>query len=154
MRVRDAMTQGVVTATSDTPIGVVARQMADENVGAVVILDQGKLAGIVTDRDLVTQHLARGHTQDCPVKEAMTAERPLLGLVTIDPETDLLEAAQELGRRRVGRLPVVEQGRVIGMLSAGDVAQELRRALDGLLTEGEKATTDAGIGTGGTIGMA
>ena len=59
--------------------------------------------------------------------------------MTIAPDLDLLEAAQELGRHKVGRLPVVEGGRLVGMLSAGDLAKHLRRALDGLLAEGEKA---------------
>ena len=51
----------------------------------------------------------------------------------------MLEAAQELGRHKVGRLPVVEGGRLVGIVSAGDLAKQLRKALDGLLAEGEKA---------------
>ena len=140
MLVRDIMQQRVVSATPETPISEVAKKMQSEDVGAVVILDQGKLAGIVTDRDLVVKHLAEGHNRECPVREAMTSDRPIAGLVTIRPDMDMLEAAQEFGKRKVGRLPVMEGDRVVGILSAGDMSRVLRDALDGLLAEGEKAS--------------
>jgi CBS domain-containing protein len=95
--------------------------------------------GIVTDRDLVLDHLAKGHTTDHPVREAVSTGNPLSGLVTVSPDLDLLAAAQELGRHRVGRLPVVQGEQLLGILSAGDVSKPLEQALDGLLTEGEKA---------------
>ena len=146
MRVRDVMTTSLVTASPNTSITDVARMMADRDVGAVIITDNNNQpSGIVTDRDIVVQHLAKGHTKDCPISEAMTSNRPIMGLVTVEPDMDILDAARELGRRKVGRLPVMENGRLVGILSAGDISQELRRALDGLLAEGEKAasgTTD------------
>ena len=139
MRVRDVMNTAVVTAERGTPIGQVAKLMADGDVGAVVIVEGGKPVGIVTDRDLVVNHLAKGHTQEHAVAEAVSGGGPFSRLVTIAPDLDVLEAAQELGRRKVGRLPVVEGGRLVGMLSAGDVTKPLRTGLDGLLAEGEKA---------------
>ena len=139
MRVRDIMNTDVVTAEPGTPIGQVAKRMADADVGAVVIVEGGKPVGIVTDRDLVVEHLAKGHTQDHTVHEAMSGGGPLARLVTIAPDLDVLEAAQELGRHKVGRLPVVEGDRLVGLVSAGDLAKQLRKALDGLLAEGEKA---------------
>jgi signal-transduction protein with cAMP-binding, CBS, and nucleotidyltransferase domain len=144
MFVRDVMHTDMVTASPETPISEVAKMMAGSNVGAVLIMDHGDLAGIVTDRDLVIKHLAVGHNRECPVKEAMTPERPIAGLVTIGPDMDILEAAQELGRRHVGRLPVREDGRLVGMLSAGDITHILHQSLDGLLAEGEKASNAAG----------
>ena len=143
MLVRDVMNTDVVTAERGTPIGQVAKLMADEDVGAVVIVEGGKPVGIVTDRDLVVEHLAKGHPQDRPVQEAMSGGGLLSRLVTIAPDLDVLEAAQELGRHKVGRLPVVEGGRLVGMLSAGDLAKQLRKALDGLLAEGGKAEQEA-----------
>ena len=139
MRVRDIMNADVVTATADTTIGQVAKLMADKDVGSVVIVEGGKPVGIVTDRDLVVDHLAKGHTQDHAVREAVSGGGPLSGLVTVKPDLDILEAAQELGRHKVGRLPVVEGDRLVGLVSAGDLAKQLRDALDGLLAEGEKA---------------
>jgi CBS domain-containing protein len=139
MLVRDVMNTDVVTATAGTPISEVAKLMADRDVGAVVIVEGTEPVGIVTDRDLVINHLARGHTQDHPVREATSGAGPFAGLVTVRPDIDILEASQELGRHKVGRLPVVEGGRLVGILSAGDLAKQLRKALDGLLAEGEKA---------------
>jgi CBS domain-containing protein len=139
MRVRDIMNTDVATAAPGTPISQVAELMADRDVGAVVIVEDGKPVGIVTDRDLVVEHLAKGHTQEHPVREAMSGGGPLARLVTIAPDLDLLQAAQELGRHKVGRLPVVEGDRLVGIVSAGDLTKQLRKALDGLLAEGEKA---------------
>ena len=139
MRIRDLMNTDVATATPGTPISEVAKLMADKDVGSVVIVEGSRPVGIVTDRDLVLDHLAKGHTADHPVREAVSTGSPLGGLVTVSPEMDLLEAAQELGRHRVGRLPVVQGEQLVGILSAGDVAKQLKEALDGLLTEGEKA---------------
>jgi signal-transduction protein with cAMP-binding, CBS, and nucleotidyltransferase domain len=144
MLVRDVMSTDIVTAQPNTPITDVAKEMKDHNVGAVILMDGGRPAGIVTDRDLVIHHLAMGHNHECPVLEAMTPDRPIAGLVTIAPNMDLLDAAQELGRRKVGRLPVVENNQVVGILSAGDISKELKRAMDGLLGEGEKAADAQG----------
>jgi len=139
MQVRDLMNTDVVTATPGTPISRVAELMAARDVGAVVLVADGKPVGIVTDRDLVVEHLAKGHTNDHLVQEAMSSGGLLTGLVTVAPGLDVLAAAQALGRHKVGRLPVVEGDRLVGMLSAGDLAKQLRTALDGLLAEGEKA---------------
>jgi CBS domain-containing protein len=133
------MNTDVATATAGTPIGEVAKLMADKDVGSVVIVEGTRVVGIVTDRDLVIDHLAKGHTQDHAVREAVSGGNPLTGLVTISPDTDVLEAAEALGRHKVGRLPVVEGEQLVGILSAGDVSKQLKQALDGLLTEGEKA---------------
>ena len=76
MRVRDVMNTDVVTAEPGTPIGDVARRMAAADVGAVVIVEGGKPVGIVTDRDLVVDHLAKGHTQDHAVQEAVSGGGP------------------------------------------------------------------------------
>lgn len=90
-------------------------------------------------REVMSKNVVTATPQTPIGQVAMTADRPIAGLVTITPDTDLLDAAAQLGQRRVERLPVVEQGRVVGILTAGDVSKELRRALDGLLGEGAKA---------------
>src|SRR5919202_5514389 len=98
MRVRDIMNTDVATATPGTPIGEVAKLMADQDVGSVGIVEGSRPVGIVTDRDLVLDHLAKGHTADHPVREAVSGGTLLTGLVTVSPDLDILEAAQELGR--------------------------------------------------------
>ena len=128
MRVRDIMNTDVVTAEPGTPIGQVAKRMADADVGAVVIVEGGKPVGIVTDRDLVVEHLAKGHTQDHAVQEAMSGGGPLAAPGDDRARTwTCWRRRQELGRHKVGRLPVVEGDRLVGMLSAGDMAKQLRQ---------------------------
>jgi CBS domain-containing protein len=139
MLVQEVMNTDVVVAAPDTPALEVARLMAEHGVGTVVIVEDDRLIGIVTDRDIVLQHVAKDYPPGRSIRDAMTRGDPASGLVTIAPDMDLLDAAWEMGRQRVGRLPVVEDGRLVGILSAGDVARELHRALDGLLAEGEKA---------------
>jgi CBS domain-containing protein len=139
MRVRDVMNADVATATAGTSITEVAKLMAAQDVGSVVIVEGSRPVGIVTDRDLVVDHLAKSHTQDHAVREAVSTGGPLTGLVTVSPDQDILEAAQVLGRHKVGRLPVVQGEQLVGILSAGDLAKVLRQALDALLAEGEKA---------------
>ena len=102
MLVRDAMNTDVVTAEPGTPIGQVARRMADADVGAVVIVEGGKPVGIVTDRDLVVEHLAKGHTEEHPVREAMSGGGPLARLVTIAPDLDLLKGSPGTGAAQGG----------------------------------------------------
>ena len=123
MRVRDIVNTDVATAAPGTPISAVAKLMADRDVGAVVVVEGGKPVGIVTDRDLVVDHLAKGHTQDHAVRGATSGGGLLSGLTTVAPDLDVLEAAQELGRHKVGRLPVVAGDRLVGIVSAGDLAK-------------------------------
>ncbi len=139
MQVRNIMQTKVVTARSTSTITEVAKQMKSNDVGSVIITENDKPVGIVTDRDIVLNHVAAGHLRDCPVQEAVSKGGAFSGLVTITPDMDILEAAQQLGTHKVGRLPVVESGKLVGILSAGDVTRELKKALDGLMTEGEKA---------------
>src|SRR5919109_300795 len=107
MRVRDIMNTDVATAIPGTPISEVAKLMAEQDVGSVVIVEGTRPVGIVTDRDLVVDHLAKGHTQDHAVREAVSGGGPFTGLVTVRPDQDVLEAAQELRRRKGGRQAVV-----------------------------------------------
>src|SRR4051794_6019462 len=113
MRVRDVMNTDVATATPMSAISEVAKLMAEKDVGSVVIVEGNRPVGIVTDRDLVIDHLAKGHTADHAVREAVSAGNPMTGLTTVPPDMDILDAAQELGRHRVGRLPVVQGDQLV-----------------------------------------
>lgn len=142
MKVADVMTKDVVTAEPTTTIREVARLMADKNVGTVVITDPaGKLQGLVTDRKVVTECIAKGcDPSSSRIEEIMTRDIPgPLGIVTANPDMDILEAAKELGRHHIRRMPVVQDDRVIGIVSEADLADEVREAVDGLLEEVSKA---------------
>lgn len=119
MRIRDLMTESVITAARDEPAHAVARTMRDRGVGSVIVCDAaGDPAGIVTDRDLATRVLADDATPaDAPVGEC--ASTPL---ISGESEMELEEAAALMVRHRVRRLPVIDAGRLAGIVTLDDIA--------------------------------
>lgn len=118
MRVREIMTKDVATATLDSTVEDVAAMMKEDDTGAIPVLDDGELAGIVTDRDIVIRCIAEGKDPaETTVEDILTEE-----LHTIEPEADVDEAARLMAERQIRRLPVVEEGELIGVLSLGDIA--------------------------------
>lgn len=118
MQLREVMTAGVITARADADLLSVAQLMRDHAVGSVVICDHGgEPAAMVTDRDLTVRALAEERPLDDPIGDH--ASRPL---VTGEPEMDLEEAAALMVRHRVRRLPVVEGGELVGIVTLDDIA--------------------------------
>ncbi len=112
------MTPGVVTAAADDELLSVAQLMRDHAVGSVVICDHdGAPEAMITDRDLAVRALAEERPSDEPVGEH--ASRPL---VTGEPAMDLEEAAALMVQHRVRRLPVVEDGELVGIVTLDDIA--------------------------------
>lgn len=112
------MTTGVITAGPDADLLAVARLMRDHSVGSVVICDaDGAPAAMVTDRDLAVRGLAERRPHDEPVAEH--ASRPL---VSGEPAMDLEEAAALMVQHRVRRLPVLEGGELVGIVTLDDIA--------------------------------
>jgi CBS domain-containing protein len=120
--VREAMTPGVRTVSPSQSLTEAAEVMKGEDVGSVPVVEEGRLAGIVTDRDIVTRAVAERRDPQT-VKVAEVASRELL---TVEPEQDLDEALALMARHQVRRLPVVEEGRLVGMLAQADVALEAK----------------------------
>jgi CBS domain-containing protein len=120
MKVSDIMTsEGLATATLDTTLAEIAARMRDENVGAIPIVDDDeKLAGIITDRDIVVRGIAEGQDPDECTAEDIISEK----LHTIHPHADIEEAAELMARHQIRRLPVVENAVIVGMISLGDIA--------------------------------
>lgn len=123
MRVRDLMSKSVVTIAPEESAALAARLLSRHELGALpVCAADGTLAGIVTDRDIVTRCVAAGEEPGrVPVRDIMS---PAPSVIT--PETPILDAARLMAQRQVRRLPVVEQGYVVGMLSLGDLARSRR----------------------------
>jgi len=112
------MTAGVVTASPEASVISVARQMRDGRVGSVVIVDPaGAPIAMVTDRDLAVRVLAEGVGSDAAVGEH--ASRPL---ICGEPEMGLDEAAALMVQHRVRRLPVVDEGNLVGIVTLDDIA--------------------------------
>ena len=118
MRVREIMTQEVATATLDSTVEDVAAMMKEDDTGAIPVLDDGELAGIVTDRDIVIRCIAEGKDPaETTVEDILTEE-----LHTIEGDAAVEEAARLMAERQIRRLPVMEEGELIGVISLGDIA--------------------------------
>ena len=117
MDVRDVMTRDPRTVSPDDSIQVAAQIMKDEDTGVVPIVENGRPVGIVTDRDIVIRAVAAGGACDRPVREIATRD-----LVFVKPGDSTRDAEKIMSQRQVRRLPVVENDRLVGIVSIGDIA--------------------------------
>ena len=121
LRASEIMTKSVRTATREMSLREVAAMMRDGDMGAVPVVGDGKLIGIVTDRDIVVRAVANGKTADTPISEVMTTE-----LFTVAPDDFVFEAIRLMGDKQVRRIPVVsEDGSLAGIIAIADVALEM-----------------------------
>ncbi|MGW2827059.1 CBS domain-containing protein [Streptomyces sp. NPDC001443] len=118
--VRDIMTRDLVTVEPQASVTAAARMMRDEDVGAVLVTEDGDLRCLVSDRDLVVRAFAEGVDPDrTTVMQAASED-----LVTITPDDSLDRAVQLMREHAVRRLPVVEGERPVGIIALGDLAME------------------------------
>jgi CBS domain-containing protein len=121
-KVRDAMTPGVRSVSPTDSLTDAAVAMRDEDVGSLPVVDGDRVVGIVTDRDIVVRGVAeRADPQTLKVGDVSSGD-----LVTVQPDEDLDEALELMARHRVRRLPVVEDGRLVGVVAQADVALEAK----------------------------
>lgn len=121
MKVRDIGMKDVHCANPSMSFSEIASRMKRHNVGAIPVCEGKKLLGMLTDRDLVISCMAAEmNPQECKAREFMTSN-----LITVTPETNLEEAARIMGQEQIHRLPVVESGNLVGMISLGDVSMAL-----------------------------
>lgn len=118
--VSDVMTVDLVTCPTTTKIADVARLMRDRNIGDVLVTDDGQLRGIVTDRDIVVRCVAEGiDVNTATLSEACSEE-----LTTVTSDTPIERAAAIMAEHALRRLPVVDRGMPVGIVSIGDLAIE------------------------------
>ena len=127
MKVRDIMTQPAIQVAPGESVEVAARTLAHYNIGALPVCSpDGRLCGVVTDRDLVTRCVASGRKpSETTVREVMTGK-----VGQAQPDMDAAVAAHLMGRLQVRRLPVVENGKLCGMVSLGDLAKREGSIMD------------------------
>lgn len=118
MKVRDVMTSNVSTISTDSTIQDAAYQMKNLDVGSIPVCDSSKRpVGIVTDRDIVIRNVSEGMGGNTSVDTVMTKN-----VITVSPDTDIHEAAEIMSNHQIRRLPVVENNKIIGIVSIGDLA--------------------------------
>ncbi len=116
-KVRDVMPPGPIGVDYYQSIGEAARTMRAGGVGAVLVVNDQALYGLVTDRDLVVRAVAEQRGPSEPVGPLSSAD-----LIGVDVDADAVEAARLMREHAVRRLPVIEDGQVAGMVSLGDLA--------------------------------
>ncbi|MEW9550879.1 CBS domain-containing protein [Nonomuraea sp. NPDC050783] len=117
--VAEVMTRDPAAIEAEQPVSVAAALMRDNDAGAVIVNDNGRVLGIVTDRDIAVRVVADDKDPRTPVREACSADVEAVG-----PDTSIEQAVQLMRAHAVRRLPVVEDGRAVGIVSIGDLAME------------------------------
>lgn len=127
MKVRDLMTKPAIHISPAESVEVAARTLAQYNIGALPVCgSDGKLCGVITDRDMVTRCMASGKLPtQTTVREVMTGQ-----VLSVQPDMEAGVAAHLMGRQQVRRLPVVENGKLCGMVSLGDLAKREESVMD------------------------
>jgi CBS domain-containing protein len=114
--VKQIMNNFVVSVDSSVPATDAAKMMEDTGVGSVVVLDNNLPVGIVTDRDFAIKITAHSYPIDTPVRRIMSSP-----LISIDPDSDLWVASDLMSTRNVKKLPVIDDDKVVGMLTSSDL---------------------------------
>jgi CBS domain-containing protein len=126
-KVREVMTSAVETAAKTQPLREAARMMRSGDYGSMPVVDDGRLVGMLTDRDIVVRAVAEGLDPNVALAGDFATPDP----VAVQPEQPLDEALALMVRHRVRRLPVVEGGMLVGVLSQADVALEAKEKKTG-----------------------
>ena len=135
MQVQELMAKNPISVETQEPVVAAARLMKQRNIGSIPVCDlEGKLVGMLTDRDVVLRCVAQGRDPaQLTVENIMST-----GAVTARPEEDVSAALERMSREQVRRLPVIREGALVGMLSLADVARtqkmdmEAAQALSGI----------------------
>ncbi len=133
LRCRDIMTRDVTICSPESSLREVADKMEDDDVGSIPVVENGRLIGLVTDRDIVCRVIAEGRdTRTATAREAMTED-----VVTCTPDESLHEAVHKMGEHQIRRLPICDpSGKLQGFISISDISleaecdRELARALE------------------------
>jgi CBS domain-containing protein len=127
MKAREIMTEYPQAVTPSDPLSHAAALMRDGDVGFLPVVDDRttrRLIGVITDRDITIRHVADAHSDECTIKQHMTADR----LVTVTPDADMAEVHRLMIERQVRRIPVVDsEGHVLGVIAQADVATKEQR---------------------------
>ena len=118
--VKQIMNNFVVSVDSSVTATDAAKMMEDTGVGSVVVLENNLPVGIITDRDFVIKITAHSYPIDTPVRRIMSSP-----LISIDPNSDLWVASDLMSTRNVKKLPVIDDDKVVGMLTSSDLVKHI-----------------------------
>jgi CBS domain-containing protein len=136
--VRDAMTDDPRSIGKSVSVVEAARLMREQDIGSLPITDGDQLVGMITDRDITTRVVAdAADLQGTSVADVCSGE-----LISVEPDNDLDEALRLMARHQVRRLPVVESGRLVGIVAQADIALQKNETATGELVEAISAPSE------------
>ena len=120
IRINKIMNNSIVSVDSSVSATDAAKMMEDTNVGAVIVLENGSPIGIVTDRDFAIKITAHSYPIDTPVRRIMSSP-----LISIDSSSDLWTASDLMSSRNVRKLPVIDDDKVVGIITSSDIVKHI-----------------------------
>ncbi len=154
-KANEVMTQSLATCSPDDSVAHVASIMRDRDIGNVLIIEDGKLSGIITDRDLAVQALADGiDPQHTPIRRFMISK-----IITGSPDWSMNKVARTMARHQIRRLPIVQDDQLVGIISLADIARHehrkdiLAHSLREISKAPEMSKTDGAGRAGALIGL-
>jgi CBS domain-containing protein len=129
--VRDAMTEGPRSIGASASAVEAARLMREEHIGSLPVTEDGQLIGMITDRDLTTRVVAEAADPTTTSVGDVYSRDP----ISVEPDEDLEVALRLMARHQVRRLPVVESGRLVGIVAQADIALRENETKTGELVE-------------------
>ena len=136
--VRDAMTEDPRSIGKSVSVVEAARLMREGDIGSLPITDDEKLVGMITDRDITMRVVAEGGDPKVTSVEDVYSR----DLISVEPDNDLEEALRLMARHQVRRLPVVEGGRLVGIVAQADIALSENETKTGELVEAISAPSE------------
>jgi CBS domain-containing protein len=127
--VREAMTENPRAMSTSDPVVDAARLMREDHVGSLPVVDEGRLVGMITDRDIAMRVVAEGAEVETTQVGSVYTPEP----VTVAPDANLDEALRLMARHQIRRLPVVEGSVLVGIVSQADIAREEKEKTTGEL---------------------
>ncbi len=134
MKISEIMSTSTVSVTTEESAALAARLLSRHNIGSLPVCDEdGRVRGVVTDRDIVIRCVAAGDDpENTPVGDIMTGS-----VISVNPGEDVERAAELMGKGQVRRLPVTEGGKLVGIVSLGDIAKLSSRGMEAARALGE-----------------
>jgi len=128
LKVHEAMVNNPITLEPSAFVFEAAKQMREKKIGSIIVVQKGKVLGIVTERDLVRRVLAENRDpRTVQIHDIMTTP-----VVTITSNEDIIDAAQLMKAKGIRRLVIIDDGKLIGIITTDDLARNMKRAVEEL----------------------
>ena len=139
--VEDAMTKNVITAGKNEKIINIAKKMKNNDIGSMIITENDKLLGLITSEDLIKRVIIqKKDSNNTTAEEIMTKN-----LLTASPDEELSDVIETMISNKIKRLPVVDDGKLVGILTDGDIMRISPQLMENFLNNKEESDTTEGV---------